>query len=515
MSRLLLGIDLGSTGTKASLLDAESGLVTSRSAPSPLFSDHPGWAEADTRLWWENVCALVPDVAEEAGISPAEIEGVAATGMVPAVIVLDEHRTALRRAILQNDARAMSEIADLRAAFAASGYDVLTETGSALTQQSVAPTWAWLVRNEPAIAKDAATLVGSYDWLAIALGADVHVEQNWALESGLYRLDGTVAEPVLEAAGLPQTLCAPMKRPGELVGVVKDRGLESSLKEGTPIYVGGADHVLAAYAAGLSEPGDWLVKLGGAGDVLVVSDGPVIDARWYLDAHPIPDVWLPNGCMATSGGLLRWAQQLFGDVPLADLDTEAAMAEPADLVCLPYFLGEKSPLHDPDLRGAIVGLHLAHNRGDIFRALMEAVAYGFRQHLDMFAAKGLVLGQGRVSNGGSKSTLWKQIVADVLGRPLFPVLHQGGAANGAAFVATVGSGVLSAFTEAKRFVEVGEPLVPNERNRAIYDEGYEIFLDLQERLSPVAHRLAERQRRPLTQDEAAFAGQMPTPEDRS
>lgn len=515
MFRILLGIDLGSTGTKVSLLDTESGLVTSRAAPSPLFSEHPGWAEADTQLWWENVCALVPEVAEEAGISPAEIDGVAATGMVPAIVVLDEHQTVLRRAILQNDARATSEITELHAALAASAYDVLTKTGSALTQQSVAPTWAWLVRNEPAIVKDAAALVGSYDWLAIALGADVHVEQNWGLESGLYQLDGMLAEPVLEAAGLPQVLCAPMRRPGELVGVVKDRGLESSLKQGTPIYVGGADHVLAAYAAGLSEPGDWLVKLGGAGDVLVVSDAPTIDARWYLDAHPIPGVWLPNGCMATSGGLLRWAQQLFGDVPAADLDTEAAVAEPADLVCLPYFLGEKSPLHDPDLRGAIVGLHLAHTRGDIFRALMEAVAYGFRQHLDLFAAKGLVLGEGRVSNGGSKSTLWKQIVADVLGRPLFPVLHQGGAANGAAFVASVGSGALSSFTEAKRFVEVGEPLVPNERNRAIYDGGYGIFLDLQERLTPVAHRLADRQRRPLMQGEAESAGQTPMPGDPS
>ncbi|MGB9112504.1 MAG: FGGY family carbohydrate kinase [Acidimicrobiales bacterium] len=496
MPHLLLGIDLGSTGTKVSLLDSSSGAVTTVSAPSPLFSEHPGWAEADTRLWWENVCALVRAVAEVAGVSPQEIDGVATTGMVPAVVVLDAYGNVLRRAILQNDARAASEIDDLRDRLGGSGYDVLAETGSALTQQSVAPTWSWLVHNEPAVAKDATVLVGSYDWLAVALGADVHVELNWAIESGLYQLDGALAQPVLDAAGLPPALCAPIRRPGELVGVVHGRGRETSLREGTPIYVGGADHVLAAYAAGLSEPGDWLVKLGGAGDVLVVSDGPALDARWYLDAHPIPGLWLPNGCMATSGGLLRWAQQLFGGYPLAELDREAATAEPAALVCLPYFLGEKSPFHDPNLRGAIVGLHLGNTRGDVFRALMESVAYGFRQHLDIFSANGLVLGAGRVSNGGSKSPLWKQIVADVLGRPLLPVVHQGGAANGAAFVATVGSGVVDSFAEAKRYVEVGEPLVPVERNQAIYNEGYEIFLDLQGRLAPISHRLAERN--PLT-----------------
>lgn len=444
-------------------------------------------------MWWDNLCALVPEVSNAAGIDPKEIDAVAATGMVPAVVLLDGDRNVLRRTILQNDARATREIAEVDESLSRSGYDLLSATGSALTQQSVAPTWSWLVRHEPAIAGETTMVVGSYDWLAIALGAEVHVEQNWALESGLYELSGALAAPVFEAAELPLALGAPVRRPGELVGTVRGRGLETSLREGTPIYVGGADHVLAAYAAGLSAPGDWLVKLGGAGDVLVVSDGPALDPRWYLDAHPVPGLWLPNGCMATSGGLLRWAQQLFGGVSLEELDAEAAAAEPAVLVCLPYFLGEKSPLHDPDLRGAIVGLHLAHSRGDVFRALMEAVGYGFRQHLEIFSTRGLLLGEGRVSNGGSKSMLWKQIVADVLGRALSPVLQQGGAANGAAFIASVGSGALSSFSEANRFVEVGRPVVPNEDTRSIYDEGYETFLDLQRRLTPTSHRLAQRQ----------------------
>jgi xylulokinase len=492
---LLLGIDLGTTSTKASLFDPERGLLAASTAPSPLYSAGPGWSEADTGVWWQSVCQLVPRVTGQAGVEPGRIGGVACTGMVPAVVLLDQRDTVLRRAILQNDARAVTEIGELSEALEQRDYDVLTKTGSALTQQSVAPTWRWLARNEPAVARATASMVGSYDWLAIALGAARHVESNWALESGLYELSGERADPVLEAAALDAAICAEVRRPGEQVGEVSSAAAEAtSLSPGTPIYVGGADHVLAAYAGGLAAPGDWLVKLGGAGDILVVTTVPAIDRRWYLDLHPIPGLWLPNGCMATSGSLLRWAQQLFGGVDLAVLDTEAAASSPAQLVCLPYFLGEKSPIHDPDLRGAFVGLHLGHGRGDLFRACMEAVAYGFRNHVDAFSDAGVGLGPARVSNGGGRSATWKQILADVLGTDLLPVVNQGGASQGAALVAAVGSGAFRGWGDAHRFVQVGEPVRPGPAHQKAYEEGYATFLELQGLLAPVSHRLAARSR---------------------
>jgi xylulokinase len=492
---LLLGLDLGSTSTKATLFDPERGLLAASTIPSPLHSDGPGWSEAETGTWWQSVCDLVPEVTRQADLEPAHIGGVACTGMVPAVVLLDRRGTVLRRAILQNDARAVTEIAELSEALQQRGYDVLAKTGSALTQQSVAPTWRWLTRHEPGVAGATASLVGSYDWLAIALGAARHVESNWALESGLYELSGARAEPVLETAALDADICAEVRRPGEQVGEVSPAAaVATSLSPGTPIYAGGADHVLAAYAAGLGAPGDWLVKLGGAGDILVVSATPAVDRRWYLDIHPVPGLWLPNGCMATSGSLLRWAQQLFGGVDLAVLDSEAAGAGPAQLVCLPYFLGEKSPIHDPDLRGAFVGLHLGHGRGDLFRAAMEAVAYGFRNHVDAFSDAAVELGQARVSNGGGRSAVWKQILADVLGTALLPVLNQGGASQGAAFVAAVGSGAFAGWGDAGSFVRVGEPVCPTPAHQKAYEEGYATFLELQDVLTPVSHRLAARGR---------------------
>ena len=495
VSELLLGVDIGTTGTKLTLFDPERGVVASKSGSSPLFSPEAGWSEADTSVWWDNLCALVPNVAEAAGIRPSEIAGLASSGMVPAVVLLDNEGNVLRRAILQNDSRAVEEIGELAAVLEGQNYDVLASTGSALTQQSVAPTWRWLTGHEPEVARRTAAMVGSYDWLAIALGADVHVESNWALESGLYELSGARAETVIAASGLPDSLCAPILRPGEVAGFVSKAAAEAtSLKEGIPIYVGGADHVLAAYAAGLNAPGDWLVKLGGAGDILVVTDVPAIDRRWYLDAHPQPGLWLPNGCMATSGSLLRWVQHLVGDPSLAELDSEADAASPASLICLPYFLGEKSPLHDPDLRGVLVGLHLGHTRGDLFRACMEATGFGFKNHVEAFADGGITLLSAKVSNGGSGSHVWKQILADVLGVELSSLVDHGGASLGAALVAGVGSGALSGWEAVANYVAIGEVISPNEKNVEIYEEAYQMYLELQQTATPVAHRLARRSR---------------------
>lgn len=491
MTGLLLGIDVGTTSTKLTLFDPETGVVATCSESSPLFSDGPGWSEADTTVWWDNICKLVAEVAARGSVRPGEIAGVAASGMVPAVVLIDKHGRPLRRAILQNDSRAVEEIKEIAAVFDSTGFDVLGRTGSALTQQSVAPTWRWLCRHEPENARAATALVGSYDWVSIALGASVHVESNWALESGLYELSGGVAEAVLEAGDVPAALCAPVLSPGQLCGLVSAEAAGSTgLAEGTPIYVGGADHVLAAYAAGLSVPGDWLVKLGGAGDILVVTDEPAIDWRWYLDAHPRPGLWLPNGCMATSGSLLRWAQHLFGDVPLHELDAQAEAAAPVSLLCLPYFLGEKSPLHDPDLRGAFVGLHLGQGRGHMFRACMEAVGFGFRNHVDAFRSAGIELGSARVSNGGSGSHLWKQIIADVLGVELTPLVDHGGASLGAAVVAAVGSGALDNWDAVARYVSLGEAVSPRTELAGVYEEGYGMYLGLQRSLAPVAHELA-------------------------
>jgi len=493
MTSHTIGIDIGTTGTKTVLFDTKSGIVAQASRETTLYSPSPGFAEADTDQWYAGAVESIREVLSTSGISGDSVAAVAVSGMVPAVVAIDAEGKPLRRAILQNDARAHREVGEL--ATALDGVDLVAMTGSALTQQSVAPTTVWLRTHEPDVYDRTAHYVGSYDWVLTALGAEVHVEQNWALESGLFTIDGDVADAVIAAAGLDAATVGPVHRPGTRVGELSREAAEQTgLPAGTALIVGGADHVLSAFAAGVNKPGDALVKLGGAGDILVASDTRVVDERLYLDAHPVPGHWLPNGCMATSGSLIRWFQALIGGDDLTVLDDEATASGPAEVLCLPYFLGEKSPIHDPDLRGVFAGMHLGHTRADLYRSVLEAIAFGFRHHVDVFTDIGIRPNRVMITNGGSKSTLWKQIHADVLGIELRPVRGHPGASLGAAVIAAIGVGALDDWSDAARFVSLDPPVVPDPARRAAYDDAYPMWRDLGTATAPISHAMASRTR---------------------
>jgi xylulokinase len=491
---LTIGIDIGTTGTKTVLFDVSRGIAAEASRETKLFSPEPGFAEADTAQWLANVIDSIRDIRSVSGVGSDVVDAIAVSGMVPAVVPVDGRGTALRRAILQNDARAHEEIGHLAAALA--GVDLVSITGSALTQQSVAPTVVWLARHEPDVYAKTEHLVGSYDWVLSALGADIHVERNWALESGLFTIDGGLADAVLRAANLDSGLLPPVRHPGTQVGELSPEAAAwTGLDAGTALIVGGADHVLSAYAAGVNHPGDALVKLGGAGDILVASDNKVTDPRLYLDAHPVPDRWLPNGCMATSGSLIRWFQALIGGDELTVLDAEAARCAPAEVLCLPYFLGEKTPINDPDLRGVFAGMHLGHTRADLYRSVLEAIAFGFRHHVDVFADISIPLTRTMITNGGSKSTLWKQIHADVLGMEMHPVTGHPGASLGAAIIAAIGVGAIDDWSDADRFVALGPPVVPDPQRSQIYKDAYARWRELGDVTTSVSHAIARGARR--------------------
>ena len=485
-----LGIDIGSTGTKTVLLEQQAGIAAQSTFESPMLVDGPAYAEADADVWVQNAINGIRVVLAEAGVNPESVKSIATTGMVPAVVCLNDSLQPVRHPILQNDARATTELVEL--ATDIDNADMLSQTGSALTQQSVAPTLRWLQRNEPETWSRTRHVVGSYDYMLIALGAPPHVEENWAIESGLFTLTGAAYAPAIEAIDLGDDVLPAIKRPGTPVGTISEKLAEATgLDRVTTLVVGGADHVLSAYAAGVDKPGDWLIKLGGAGDILTASDTPVTDERLYLDAHPRQGVWLPNGCMATSGSLIRWYQNLVGGTALPDLDTQAASRTPAALLCLPYFLGEKSPLNDPALRGAFIGLELRHTVADLYRAVLEAIAYGFRHNAGVMTAMGIPLQRALVTNGGSKSTLWKQIHADVLNTELFPVRDHPGASLGAAILAGVGIDALS-IDDTSRFLSLDPPFTPDSARVSIYDEAYDLWRRAGSVLGPISHALSKR-----------------------
>lgn len=490
--KFLLGIDIGTTNTKMIVIDNEESILASTSRTATLQSRFVGWAEEDPSEWWQNVCDLVPECLQQARIEPAQIAGIAVSGMVPTVIVLDKEGRVLRNSIQQNDARVVTEVDEFRSK--TDKVVILKKTGSAITQQSVGPKINWLKKHEPEVMKKVTHVLGSYDYINFRLTGNYHVEQNWALESGLYNLSTkTWDAELLDLYQINPGWMCPVKESSAIIGTVTAKAAaETGLAEGTPVAAGSADHIASAFSAGVKNEEDLLIKLGGAGDILYCTDMLGYEERLFLDYHLIPGKYLINGCMASSGSIIKWYKNNFApDAEYEELDSAAELLPPGSngLVLLPYFLGEKTPINNPLARGTLVGLTLSHNRNHLFRAILEGISFAFQNHLDVMAENNWYPKKVRVTNGGANSRLWKQITADVLGLPLEKVAGHPGSSLGAAFVAGMGVGIFSSWNEIEKYIQISEVVQPNSENHKIYQDLYKISREIYDRLETVYPKL--------------------------
>lgn len=489
----LMGIDIGTTATKIILIDLDGHVVASVELPSTLLSPYAGWAEEDANQWWENVCKGVPECIRQARISPSQVGAIGASGMVPTIVLLDKYGSVLRNSIQQNDARAVEEIAYLRSK--TDSTDILRRTGSAITQQTIGTKILWLRRHEPHVLENAVHLMGSYEFITHRLTGAFYLERNWALESGyfdLYKEDWD--DEILKLSTIHRSLLASVHWPSEIVGqVTKEAAAFTGLKAGTPVVAGSADHIASSFSSGLKNQGDVLVKLGGAGDIMISMDDILVDERLFLDYHDIPGKYIASGCMASSGSLIKWFRNEFAPgSSYADLDA-AAEAIPAGsdgLILLPYFLGEKTPIQDPQARGTLVGLTLSHTHAHVYRAVLEGISYGFLHHLKVLAEHGMLPTHARCANGGARSKLWKQVTADVLGIRLEQVADHPGSSLGAAFCAGMGVGAFTRWEEIERYIKISTITEPNLVNHAHYEKLFALYRELYEVLKDKFPRLA-------------------------
>lgn len=495
---LTIGIDIGTTSTIGILIDTEGSTLALAKRPSELFSERPGWAEADPEQWWGNTCAVVGDLMARSGRKGGEVGAVGLTGMLPAVVLLDAHGRLLRRSFQQSDGRTGREVEALASEIDPAVF--VQRTGNGINQQLVAAKLRWLERHEPEVFGHTATVFGSYDYINWRLTDVRALEHNWALESGFLDLASGAIDPELVALGhIEQRLLPPVKRSHEVIGqVTRAAAAATGLAAGTPVVAGCADHVGSAYVAGIRQEGDVLIKFGGAGDILLAAGRPQPDRRLFLDYHIVPGLFMPNGCMACSGAMLDWIVRTFaateaaaaaaaGETPHQHLDRLAAKLPPgADgLVLLPYFLGEKTPIHDPHARGTLIGLGLHHTLGHVWRAALEAIVFGFRHHLDVFKELGTPARRVIASDGGAQSPLWMQIAADALAQPVELLVGHPGSCLAAAYVAAVGVGALDDWDQTTRFVRPAGIVEPEPSTAGAYEHAYGLFRETYQRLKPL------------------------------
>ena len=487
----MLGLDIGTTSTIGVLIELSGVTRGVASRPVDLRSDKLGWAEEDPAQWWANVGEIVQDLMAQTGVAPGDIKAVGVTGMLPALVLLDASGAVLRPSIQQSDARCGAEVAELKSEVDEAAF--LAKAGNGVNQQLIATKLRWIERHEPAVFARIATVFGSYDYINWRLTGERAVEQNWALEAGFVDLATHEIDDALVAlAHVPRAAIPRKTLSHEILGRVSAQAArETGLAAGTPVVGGAADMIASALGAGVVEAGDVLLKFGGSVDVLTATDRAKPDARLYLDYHLRPGLYVPNGCMSTGGSALNWFARNFagGEAEAAraagvtlhqrlDRLAEAKPPGAEGLVVLPYFLGEKTPVHDAAARAVFDGLTLSHDVGHVWRALLEAYAYAIAHHVETLADIGHRTERFIVSDGGSASRVWMQIVADVLQQPLQRLKGHPGSCVGVAWTAAIGAGLASDWSGVSAFVTAGDRILPRAEFASVYREGYRRYRSL-------------------------------------
>ncbi len=487
---LALGVDVGTTACKAVLLDEHARNIAEAEHPHDLANLQPGWAEEDPADWWRGTVATVGRVL--AGHDPSRVRAVGVSGMVPALVMLDQDGSPIRRSIQQNDARAVAEIRALRLRLSEDA--LFQRTGATWNQQVIPPKLQWIKHHEPEAWAKIRRICGSYEYVTGRLSGAQYTEANWALESGMWdALENTWFTSVLDLVGLPPGALSPVRRAHEIVGEVTSAAArETGLRAGTRVAAGSADHIAAALAAGLAAEGDAVLKFGGAGDFLYAVDRFRPLRELFIDYHNLPGLYIINGCMATSGSLVKWFRDRFHPgASYADLDLAASRIRPGSdgLVLLPYFLGEKTPLHDPEARGTVLGLTLSHTPAHIYRAILEGVAFAFRHHVEVLEDAGHRISRFYVMDGGARSALWREITASVLGREVYHLAGgHAGSAYGVAFTAGVAAGAWP-WSRIRDKVRIAGVTHPEPGAVPFYAEAYEIYRETYRRLRDLYPRL--------------------------
>ena len=492
MSELLLGVDIGTSSSKGVLARPDGEVIATAVRPHDLSLPRPGWAEHDAeKIWWEDFRTISAELMQEAG---GEVAAVCASGIGPCLLPADAEGRPLRPAILYGiDTRATSEIEELSERYGAG--TILERCGSPLTTQAVGPKLLWLRRNEPQIWEQTRYFLMASSFIVHRLSGEYALDHHSASQCDpLYDIEKNRwieewASEIAPGLALPRLLW-----PSEVAGEVTPAAAEATgIPAGTPVAAGTIDAWSEAASVGVRKAGDMMLMYGTTMfTVEVLSKAAASPSRWGT-VGLFPGTRNLAAGMATSGALTAWLQKISGDLPYEKLVEEAAGVAPGSngLVVLPYFAGERTPLFDPKARGVICGLTLSHGRGHLYRALLEATAYGVRHIFEVMQEAG---GGGRrlvAVGGGTKGGLWTKIVSDVTGKTQELPKVAIGASYGDAFLAAIASGLAEPSVEWNSISTVVEP--DAELNEA-YSTLYGIYRDLYPATRIQTHALAELQR---------------------
>ena len=489
----VLGLDVSTTATKAVILDRSGAVRSTAAVEYPFEAPHPRWSEQDPNVWSSSAVGAIRTAIGEAGGD--EVEAVGLTGQMHGLVTLDARDRILRPAILWNDQRTGAECDEIRDVIGRER--LISITGNDALPGFTAPKLLWVRRYEPQVWSEIAHVLLPKDLVRLRLTGDHAVDRADGAGTLLFDLarrdwsDEVVAALGIDPAWLPPTHEGP-----EVTGSVTVEAAGSTgLRAGIPVVAGGGDQSAAAVGVGAVEPGVVSLSLGTSGVVFTSTERPVVEPEGRLHAfcHCVPDRWHVMGVMLSAAGSLRWFRDaLAPGVGFPELVEEAG-AVPAGsdgLLFLPYLSGERTPHPDPAARGAFVGLTLHHRRPHLTRAVLEGVAFGLRDSLELANALGVpVSGPFRATGGGSRAPVWRRILSDVLNAPVATTSSSEGAAQGAAMLAAVGLGWFASVEEGCRELVTLADVIEPSGDVSEYDDAYALYRALYPALAPTFHSL--------------------------
>ncbi len=496
MTTYTLGVDIGTFESKGVLVD-ETGRVAAQAArPHQMIVPQPGWAEhRPDEDWWGDFVYITQALLDESRIDPGAIKAVATSAIGPCMLPVDIDGTPLMNGVLYGvDTRATKEIDDLNARLGEEA--ILNHSGNALTSQAVGPKILWFKRNHPELWSKTHKILTATSYLTFKLTGRYVIDHYTAPNSApLYDIKRQVWSDALGADICPLDVLPELLWSTEIAGHVSEQAAaETGLAVGTPVTCGTIDAAAEAISVGTLDAGDMMMMYGSTIFIITVTKNQLSDPRLWHAPWLFEDEHAAMAGLATSGTLTHWfrdqfARELGKEEAFPVLATEAAQSPPGakGLVCLPYFSGERTPIHDPHAKGTFFGLDLTHTRGDLYRAVIEGIAMGTRHVTETYAEAGQVPKRLLAVGGGTKNELWLQATSDLTGLDQIVCSVTTGASYGNAFLARMALGEvtkadLPSWNPAARTVLA--------ERHAAYEAQYPLFKSLYERTRDIAHALA-------------------------
>ncbi len=507
----VIGIDGGTESIKAGIFDLQGNLVAAGARPYKTYFPRPGWAEQDPAEWWDGLVGAVRNALAAAPIKPADIIGISADATCCTMVPMQADGTVLRRALLWMDVRASEQAARIYA----TGHAALRYCLSGVSAEWMPAKMLWLKENEREIYDQTDTLIEYTDWIAYRLTNRFALSISTINHRWFYHLPSGGWQPdffeTVGLGGIEAKFPKDVFEIGEIVGGLSQAAAaQLGLPSGIPVATSGADAFIGLLGLGVTSPGDMGV-ITGSSNVMAALSTQELHFPGVFGSFPdalIPGLNLIEGGQASTGSILNWFKQNFGQ-GLAEeaqakgvsiyqlLDAEAAQIPPGSegLIVLDYFQGNRTPHTDSAARGTIWGLSLQSSRAHVFRALMEGVAYGMRDILETFAHNNFAVSRVITSGGATRSPVFMQIYADVLGMPLVTTRFPEATMLGSAVVAATGAGAYPSLVEASRnMVQVTDAYQPDLQRHADYAffmrQYQETYQQLKGLMQAMNHKLA-------------------------